>query len=116
MKDWREYEGHEVQIIGKRNKYDNTIYTFDIETTTYIILNGKQLQPNEYDKLTEDEKENCICQATMYIWMFGVNNEIYYGRTWQDFRLFLERLEYFGTDEKKIVYVHNLRLRVYFLA
>lgn len=31
----------DYEIIGTRKKYDNTIYTFDIETTSYLIVNRK---------------------------------------------------------------------------
>ena len=41
MKHWSEYRFHIPKIQGKRNKYDNTIYTFDIETTSYLILDNK---------------------------------------------------------------------------
>lgn len=115
MKLWKEYEGHIVDLIGKRNKYDNTIYTFDIETTSYIILYGKQLRPDTYLNLSEKEREDCIFQGSMYVWMFSVNDTVYYGRTWEDFRLFLERLEFFGTKEKKYVFVHNLSYEFQFL-
>ena len=41
MKYWKEYYGHEVEILGKKKKYDNTIYTFDIETSSFLILERK---------------------------------------------------------------------------
>ena len=31
MEYWTEYQGHIPDIQGKRKKFDNTIYTFDIE-------------------------------------------------------------------------------------
>ena len=37
---YKEYKGHESKIVGKRKKIDNTIYTFDIETTSYYLLNN----------------------------------------------------------------------------
>ena len=43
----------------------------------------------------------------MYIWMFSINKDVYYGRTWDEFIEFLNRLELFN-DKKKIVFVHNL--------
>ena len=115
MKKWIEYEGHLVDIKGQRKQYDNTIYTFDIETTSYLILNGKQLNTKEYLKLNKQDKENVKAMATMYIWQFGVNDEIYYGRTWHELYLFLQRLEWFGTDKKKFVFVHNLSFEFQFL-
>lgn len=112
---WLNYEGHETDIKGKRNCYDNTIYTFDIETTSYIILNGKQLNTQKYLKLSDDEKQQCHFYSCMYIWQFGINDKIYYGRTWEDFKNFLVRLEYYGTNAKKIVFVHNLSFEFQFL-
>lgn len=115
MKNWKEYEGHKTKILGKRKRYDNTIYTFDIETTSYIILNGKQLNTKKYLDLSEESKKECEFYSCMYIWQFGVNDEIYFGRTWEEFKQFLIRLEYFGTSEKKIVFVHNLSFEFQFL-
>lgn len=112
---WLNYDGHKVDIKGQRKCFDNTIYTFDIETTSYIILNGKQLNTQKYLKLSDKQKEECKFYSTMYIWQFGVNDTIYYGRTWREFKLFLERLEYFGTNAKKIVFVHNLSFEFQFL-
>ena len=115
MKYWKDYEGHKVDLIGQRKKFDNTIYTFDIETTSYLILYGKQLSPEKYLDLTDQERSDALFQSTMYIWMFGINDQVYYGRTWEDFRLFLDRLEYYGTSEKKFCFVHNLSYEFQFL-
>lgn len=112
---WLEYEGHKVEKIGKRKPIDNTIFTFDIETTSYITLENRQYETKEYLKFSEDEKENCSFMSTMYIWMFGVNNIVYYGRTWNEFELFLERLDFFNPKYKKYVFVHNLSYEFQFL-
>ena len=40
MQYWELYKGHSPDIRGTRKKFDNTIYTFDIETTSYIIYNN----------------------------------------------------------------------------
>ena len=100
--------GHEPISKGKRNKFDNNIYTFDIETTSYIILDGKQYNTIDYLDFTQEEKERSIFQGTMYIWMFGINDKVYYGRTYKELYNFLNRIEFYTTYEKKIVYVHNL--------
>lgn len=105
---WNEYEGHEPKLIGDRNKCDNNIYTFDIETTSYIILDGIQHNTIEYLDFTQEEKERALFQGTMYIWMFGINEKIYYGRTYEELYQFLNRIEFYCTKNKKIVYVHNL--------
>ena len=113
MKYWNEYIGHEPIKI-KNSKVDNNIYTFDIETTSYIILNGKQLNTIVYLSLDKKEQEECKFQGFMYIWMFSINDEVYYGRTWQELIYFLFQLEYY-IPNKKIVYVHNLGFEFQFL-
>lgn len=115
MKYWDEYYGHEPEILGKRKFFDNTIYTFDIETTSFLILNNKMIPACDYLKLTKDEQEKSIFMSNMYIWMFSINEQVYYGRTWNELRAFLLRIEYYGTEYKKIVYVHNLPYEFQFL-
>lgn len=115
MKYWDEYYGHEPEILGKRKFFDNTIYTFDIETTSFLILNNKMIPACDYLKLTKDEQEKSVFMSNMYIWMFSINEQVYYGRTWNELRAFLLRIEYYGTEHKKIVYVHNLPYEFQFL-
>lgn len=104
MKYWATYTGHKAECI---KKLDNTIYTFDIETTSFIKLGDQILPAVEWANLSEDEKEYAEPMSTMYIWQFSINDEVYYGRTWEEFKLFLDRLEY-NCNKKKIVFVHNL--------
>lgn len=111
---YKEYKGHESKIVGKRKKIDNTIYTFDIETTSYYLLNNKVYAGITYNNLNEDQKEEAIPQSCMYIWMFGINDEVYYGRTWDEFVEFIEELE-INVPEKKIIFVHNLSFEFQFL-
>lgn len=50
----------------------------------------------------------------MYIWMFGVNDIVYYGRTWDELKLFLKRLdEHIG--DLKFVFIHNLSFEFQYL-
>jgi hypothetical protein len=84
MKYFSEYNGHVPIIIGKRKFFDNTIMTFDIETSSYLILDGKQIPAIDYLKLSKEEQERCIYQANMYIWMFSIGKDVYYGRTWNE--------------------------------
>lgn len=78
MKYYTEFYGHLGDIQGKRKKIDNTIYSFDIESTSYIILNNEILPASEYENLTKDEQEKCEKKSLMYIWMFSINDEVYY--------------------------------------
>lgn len=115
MIHWTKYYGHSPDIRGKRNKYDNTIYTFDIETTSYLVLNNKQIPAGDYLKLSKKEQESCLFMSNMYIWMLSINDIVYYGRTWEDLKNFLIRIEYWGTYDKKFIFVHNLPYEFQFL-
>ena len=112
MKYWSEYRGHDCDIQGK---IDNTIYTFDIETTSYLILDGEQIPAEDYLKLDEDQREDSLPMACMYVWQFSINDTVYYGRTWDEFRSFLDRLEE-NCDKPKIVFVHNLSFEFQFIC
>lgn len=111
---WTKYISHEKDIKGKRRKVDNTIYTFDIETTSYIILDGKQYQATEYLKFNEKDRERCEYRTCMYIWMLGINDVVYYGRYWDELKLFLLEIEK-NVPERKIIFVHNLAFEFQFL-
>lgn len=108
---WDKYNGHKVEKF--KNK-DLTIYTFDIETTSYIFLNGEVFSTKEYLSLSDKDREACEPGATMYIWQFGINDQVYYGRTWDEFIEFLNRLEENSKLQKK-VFVHNLSFEFQFL-
>lgn len=114
MKSWKEYHGHDSNIYGKENKFDNTIYSFDIETSSYIIHENKILPASQYLNLDQDAKDECQKYSCMYIWQFLINDQVYYGRTWHELKLFLDRLEE-NTPERKIVFVHNLSFEFQFL-
>ena len=79
--------------------YFNIPASFDIETSSL------------YDK--RDVKF-----ATMYIWQFGLNGLVIYGRTWQEFDQLLKTLvsQLIITDHRRlIVYVHNLSYEFQFI-
>ena len=112
MLHWSEYHGHEVELIGK---VDNTIYTFDIESTSYLILNGRIIPACDYLELSEEDREASVPNGCMYIWQFSINDTVYYGRTWEEFRQFLDRLEQ-NCDKKKYIFVHNLSFEFQFFC
>lgn len=115
MKYWTEFYGYIPDIRGKKKKFDNTIFSFDIETTSFFILDNKQYNINKYLNLDKKNQEECIFMSNMYIWMFSINEDVYFGRTWDEFYSFLLRLENWGTFEKKFVFVHNLSYEFEFL-
>ena len=114
MKIWSDYSGHKYEVIGKRKLIDNTIYTFDIETSSYLILDGEVIPACKYEELDQKSRERAIKQSNMYIWMFSINNTVYYGRTWEEFKLFLELLNGFS-PYIKVIFVHNLAFEFQYL-
>lgn len=114
MKIWTEYKKHEPKICGKKKKFDNTIYSFDIETSSYLILNNKIINASDYLQLDKKQREDCIYQSSMYIWQFSINDEVFYGRTWNEFILFIKRLEN-NVPEQKTIFVHNLAFEFQYL-
>ena len=112
---YKEYKKHDSLIIGKKSKkVDNNIYSFDIETTSYLKLDGIQYDPKSYENFNQKEKDRCEFYSIMYIWMFSINDIVYYGRTWQDLKDFLSLLDN-NIPEKKIVFIHNLSYEFQFL-
>ena len=107
-------ENHKPDIRGKRKFYDANIYTFDIETSSYYVLDGKVYPAVTYDNLSDKEKQRAIKRSHMYIWMFGINDIVYYGRTWDELKLFLKRLDNHISD-RKYVFIHNLAFEFQYL-
>lgn len=112
MRKWNSYRGHDYNLV---NGIDDTIYTFDIETTSYLVdTDGTVIIASEYEKYDKKKRESFLKQATMYIWMLGINEDVYYGRTWEEFLKMLERIEKVS-PEHKIFYIHNFAFEFQFL-
>ena len=108
---WTNYDKHKKIITGKKNKFDNNIYTFDIETSSFLFFNNKQLKATEYENELSDKYLYGSC---MYVWQFGINENVYYGRTWKEFDVFLSKINK-NIPEQKIVWVHNLSFEFQYL-
>lgn len=87
---------------NKKNiSYLNIESAFDIETTS-VKLNGE------------------VKSAFMYIWMWGIGygNNVYYGRTWEEFInlcKLLQKIYKLSENRRLIVYVHNLAFEFQFM-
>lgn len=120
MEKWYKFDNIEKKTFGTREKYDNNIFTFDIETTSFITIDNVVYPAVHYDDFTKEEQERLQKEkrikyyGCMYIWQFGVNDKVYYGRTWEELADFLLVLDTF-IPEKKIVFVHNLAFEFQFL-
>lgn len=91
-------EDYEVIKNNKKFEYYNIPSAFDIEVSSFR---------------EHEEKRAC-----MYIWMFGINNLVTYGRTWEELDSFLKVLStVLGLDENRrlCVYVHNLSYEFQFI-
>ena len=108
------FKKFESKIEGKRKYYDNNIYTFDIESTSYLILDGKQYNTLDYESFSDKEKSCCEKRACMYIWMFGINDIVYYGRSWEELKIFLNYIND-NIPDTKYVFIHNLAFEFQFL-
>ena len=89
MTHYTRYKGHKPNVY---RKYDQNIYTFDIETTSYVLLNGRIYTGIEYLSFNEKQKKDCIFRGFMYIWMFSINDVVYYGRKWEDLKKFFIKI------------------------
>lgn len=82
----------------KKINYYELVASFDIESTSTIV-NGKKV-------------------AFMYIWQFAFEDILVYGRTWQEYQNFTNKLaEMLELNEstRLIVYVHNLSFEFQFM-
>ena len=114
MKYFSEYKGHEPELIGKKNIFDNSIYSLDIETTSYLYLHGKIINNQDYLSLSDKEQEEAEKNSCMYIWMLSINEDVYYGRTYKELKKFFEIIESY-VPERKIIFIHNLSFEFQFL-
>lgn len=99
----------EIDELSVGSRYNNRIElldvpaSFDIETSSFKLTN----------KDGEEEKF-----ATMYIWQFGFNGSVIYGRTWEEFLKFCKHLvDYLNLSfhRRLVIYVHNLGYEFQFI-
>ena len=112
--DWKiiseSLKGCWVQSTKKRDKkafFCNSAMAFDIETSSFKVL--------EKDEKGEDI---VLKRGCMYLWQFGICDEVYYGRTYDDLYTFLDSLKKalkLSAKRKVIVYVHNLAFDFQFI-
>jgi hypothetical protein len=109
MTDWHTLTDADLKSL---HMSDNTIFTFDIETTSYFLINGKL---TAYDSLlSNDDYNNCQKGAVCYIWQLGIDNTYYYGRYLEELPQFLTKINQIYSGDK-YMYVHNLAFEFQFL-
>ncbi len=113
MEYWTAYKGHTPIVCGKRKLYDGTIYTVDIETTSYLKhKNGKIYPAADYKKFNRDDVMPGAC---MYVWQLGINEKVYYGRTWEELFEFIDLISESTNHITKIFWIHNLSFEFQFM-
>ena len=100
---------------------------YEISQTFGLITNNKKIQyyniPAAFDIEVSSFYQNGILEpdakrAVMYVWQFGIGNLVLYGRTWEEFVIFLKALRAMlgiSNDRRLIVYVHNLAYEFQFI-
>lgn len=87
-------------IKEKKRSYYTNVATFDIETTNIIY--------------PRDSKSRNF--AFMYVWQFCIDGIVAMGRTWDEYKTFLERLKTaLGKKSTLVCYVHNLNFEFQFM-
>lgn len=108
-----EFQTHYFKKKNRADIVNDDIMCFDIETSSGFLHNDSDtLEPylGKSKKYYEDCKKFAIC----YVWQFSVNDNVFWGRTLEDFKDFLQVLEYYE-PHKKIVYIHNFSFEFQFL-
>lgn len=91
LKSKRDFSGNNIY-------YYNYPFSFDIETSSFYVGEVKR--------------------ATMYIFMFSLNGDIIYGRTWDEFNYVITQITNelnLNPTKRIIIYVHNLSYEFQFL-
>lgn len=105
-----------LRECSKRGRKKNPItyydveMAFDIETTT--------LEKLDYERYNKTGEKVVKGTAFLYQWQFCIKDTVCFGRTWNEFLSFCEKLHlYLKTSDKKraVVYVHNLSYEFQFM-
>lgn len=108
-----EFQTHYFKKKNSADIVNDDIMCFDIETSSgFLHKDSDTLEPylGKSKKYYEDCKKFAIC----YVWQFSINDNVFWGRTLEDFKDFLQDLEYYE-PHKKIVYIHNFSFEFQFL-
>lgn len=116
MLHWTHYKGHTKNTYKTRKGivHDDTIYTFDIEATTGVLYQSNLHKSDYWDNISDVDKKDARVYSWMYIWQFSIDDIVYYGRTWEEFREFYNMV-FDDPSVNSIVYVHNLAYECQFI-
>lgn len=101
------------------NKHSDTIYCFDIETTSLFYINGKWQRFDYSIPQRSDKKNNIIGYDNIpkagvcWFCQFSVNDTVYYFREISDFENVLKKIS--NPFLKKYIFIHNLSFEMQWL-
>ena len=108
--------GSQYHLHGKIYDYSEiTDFIKMIKRGAIFIKNNKKVEicnnPAAFDIETSSFYLNGNKQACMYIWQFGFNGDVIYGRSWEEFIHLMNEIVIalnLTIDRKLLIYVHNL--------
>lgn len=101
-------------ILGRNHIAETReILTFDIETTSIWNINDHIVSYKDcyYEKQYNNAKSKAFC----YIWQFGIDDIVYYGRYLSEFPKFMQKVKKACNGLAPIVWVHNLSYEFQFI-
>lgn len=119
MQHWSEFDEnskfHCVDYIMGRNHIAETreILTFDIETTSIWEINGRTTTYK--GRYSEKQYNTAKSKAFCYIWQFGIDDTVYYGRYLSELPKFLQKIKKACHGLSPIIWVHNLSYEFQFI-
>ena len=92
---------------NKSELYCDNIMCFDTEVSSGFLPKDTNIVESYNSEKGSDYYKECIKVSLVYVWTFSIDENIFIGRTLEDFKEFLDDLEEVEPFVK-IVYVHNL--------
>lgn len=115
MIDFKKLQFKDESVYKKRGKKNpptsDTIYTYDIEVSSLYKLDGVW-QAFDYSR-TQADYAGVEKAGVPYLWMFAVEDTVYYGRHFYDFKIILNKIS--DSYVRKILWVHNLSYEFQFI-
>ena len=110
FRDFHKWEGKMGGCKFKKKEFSDDIYTLDIEVSSLFKINDVW-QPFIYDdSIDYTQIEHAACP---YIWMFGVNDNVMYGREFNDLQTVFKWMS--DPFKTKICYIFNMSYEMGFL-
>ena len=114
---WTEFDGSfkfKLDSSQRKEPYCNNIMTLDMEVSTIFLSDSNEWigfdasLPSDY--YVDREK-----QSIVYVWMLSIDETVFYGRTLDELRTFVYKINHQLRGRRGIIYIHNLSYEFQFL-